>query len=120
MRSRSFGSPVSPGGTVSRSSPENKEATNLAITNILGLETINEENNNYIALDVLKSRWIVDRHQQSWTPSPVMTDRYFFHLDLLLFFQVLHEQQDEHVNELGDFAASKLIGLDEVNTFVGF
>lgn len=74
LRSRSFGSPLSPGGTVSRSSPENKEAANLAITNILGLETIDEENNNYIALDVLKSRWIVDRHQQSWTPSPVMTD----------------------------------------------
>lgn len=74
FRSRSFGSPLSPGGTVSRGSPENKEAANLAITNILGLETIDEGNNNYIALDVLKSRWIVDRHQQSWTPSPVMMD----------------------------------------------
>lgn len=74
LRSRSFGSPLSPGGTVSRGSPENKEAANLVISNILGLETIDEENNNYIALDVLKSRWIVDRYQQSWTPSPVMTD----------------------------------------------
>lgn len=74
LRSRSFGSPLSPGGTVSRGSPENKEAVNLVVSNILGLETIDEGNSNYIALDVLKSRWIVDRYQQSWTPSPVMTD----------------------------------------------
>ncbi|KAH9326162.1 hypothetical protein KI387_006340, partial [Taxus chinensis] len=74
LRSRSFGSQLSPGGIVGRGSPENKEAAKSAIMNVVGLETIDEEDLYYIALDIFKSRWIGGRHQQSWTPSPVMTD----------------------------------------------
>eukprot|EP01018_Ginkgo_biloba_P020488 Gb_07792 [translate_table: standard] len=74
LRSRSFSSQLSPGGIISRGSPENKEAAKSAVMNILGLETIDEEDLNYIAVDVLKLRWIGGKRQQSWTPSPVMTD----------------------------------------------
>ncbi|XP_057812898.2 uncharacterized protein LOC131026903 isoform X1 [Cryptomeria japonica] len=74
LRSRSFGSQLSPGGIAGRGSPEIEEAAKSAIMNIVGLETIDEEDLNYIALDVFKSQWIRGKHQQSWTPSPVMTD----------------------------------------------
>ncbi|CAM6094015.1 unnamed protein product [Calypogeia fissa] len=71
-RSRSFSNPYDRG--LKRSVPEDREAAKSAALTIAGLEAIDDENGDYIAVDVLKWRWLGGKGQPAWAPSPVMLD----------------------------------------------
>lgn len=71
--SRSFNYQLSPAPINSRESPERQEVSNSSALNLSIPERIDgEEGSMYIAIDVLKWRWTVDREQQ---PSFVPMER---------------------------------------------
>lgn len=72
-QSRSFSNPYDRG--LKRSIPEDREAAKSAVMTIAGLEAINDEHGHYIAVDVLKWRWLGGKGHPAWAPSPVMLDR---------------------------------------------
>ncbi len=61
--------------------PEDREVTKTVTQGISGLEEIEDEGQDYIAIDVLRWQWIRGQAQLAWVPSPVMLDRSIaFHL----------------------------------------
>ncbi len=61
--------------------PEDLEVTKTATQGISRLEGIEDEDQDYIAIDVLQWQWIGGKAQLAWVPSPVMLDRSVaFHL----------------------------------------
>eukprot|EP00268_Persea_americana_P027875 TRINITY_DN2712_c0_g2_i6.p1 TRINITY_DN2712_c0_g2~~TRINITY_DN2712_c0_g2_i6.p1 ORF type:complete len:1123 (+),score=236.12 TRINITY_DN2712_c0_g2_i6:618-3986(+) len=65
LLSRSFNYQLSPAPISSRESPERQEVSNASDLNLTSPERIDgEEGSKYIAIDVLKWRWTVDREQQ--------------------------------------------------------
>jgi len=61
--------------------PEDQEVTKTVTQGISGLEEIEDEDQDYIAIDVLRWQWIGGKAQLAWVPSPVMLDRSVaFHL----------------------------------------
>lgn len=62
-----------PGG-LKRGMNEVREVAKTVARGISGLEEIDEEDTQYIAVDVLRWRW-VGAGQLAWAPSPVMLDR---------------------------------------------
>ncbi|OAE25014.1 hypothetical protein AXG93_523s1190 [Marchantia polymorpha subsp. ruderalis] len=71
-RTRPFTSPYDRG--LKRAVPDDREAVKSAAMCISGLEEIDEEDVDYIAVDVMKWRWLGGKGQPSWAPSPVMMD----------------------------------------------
>lgn len=66
LLSRSFNYQLSPAPISSRESPERQEVSNASDLNLTSPERIDgEEGSKYIAIDVLKWRWTVDREQQT-------------------------------------------------------
>lgn len=75
LLSRSFNYQLSPAPISIRESPERQEVSNATDLNLTSPERINGEEGSkcmYIAIDVLKWRWTVDREQQ---PSSVPMER---------------------------------------------
>jgi hypothetical protein len=62
-----------PGG-VKWGMPEDQEGTKTVTQGISGLEEIEDEDQDYIAIDVLRWQWIGGKAQLAWVPSPVMLD----------------------------------------------
>jgi hypothetical protein len=54
---------------------EDREMAKAVARGISGLEEIEDEDQQYIAIDVLRWRWVGGKTQLAWAPSPVMMDR---------------------------------------------
>jgi hypothetical protein len=54
---------------------EDREMAKAVARSISGLEEIEDEDQQYIAIDVLRWRWVGGKTQLAWAPSPVMMDR---------------------------------------------
>ncbi|KAL2632070.1 hypothetical protein R1flu_016756 [Riccia fluitans] len=72
LRARPFTSAYDRG--MKRAVPDDREAVKSAAMCISGLEEISEYAKDYIAVDIIKWRWLGVKGQPSWAPSPVMMD----------------------------------------------
>ncbi|KAL3689988.1 hypothetical protein R1sor_016297 [Riccia sorocarpa] len=72
LRARPFASPYDRG--MKRAGPDDRDAVKTAAMCISGLEEISEDSKDYLAVDIIKWRWLGGKGQPSWAPSPVMMD----------------------------------------------